>query len=295
MLLHRLEKDGLIHPPRWLADNCMYMVYSGSSAYGANLTASSDFDCFGWCFPPKGMIFPHTEGFINNFDVNIPAFDVWQEHHIKDKQHDKEYDFQIYSVVKFFRLLTDNNPNMVDILFVPDRCVLHATQVGQLVREKRRMFLHAGAFHKFKGYAYAQMKKISAKSNSSNPKRMATIEEFGFDTKFAYHIVRLVDECEQILTTGDLNLERAREQMKAVRRGEWTLEYLEEWFDTKVIQLEQAYTDTKLPKFPDEPAIKNLLLNVLEAHYGSLTAVVKRQTDVDHLKAEMQQVLDRYS
>jgi hypothetical protein len=49
---------------------------------------------------------------------------------------------------------------------VPDNCVKHITKVGQLVRDNRRMFFHAGCFHKFRGYASAQMAKLK---NGINP------------------------------------------------------------------------------------------------------------------------------
>ena len=48
----------------------------------------------------------------------------------------------------------------------------------------------------------------------------------GYDTKFAYHVVRLIGEVEQILVEQDVDLQRDRELLKAIRRGEWTEERL---------------------------------------------------------------------
>ena len=67
----------------------------------------------------------------------------------------RSHDLTIYSIVKFFQLAMENNPNIVDSLFTPATCVLHCTAVGTLVRERRRLFLHKGCWPKFKGYAYA--------------------------------------------------------------------------------------------------------------------------------------------
>ena len=55
----------------------------------------------------------------------------------------------------------ENNPNVIDSLFTPVNCVLHSTRVGNLVRENRRLFLHKGAWPKFKGYAYSQLHKMT--------------------------------------------------------------------------------------------------------------------------------------
>lgn len=91
-----------------------------------------------------------------------------------------------------------------------------------------------------------------------------------FDIKFAYHIIRLLDEAEQILLEGDIDLQRAREPMKAIRRGEWTAEEVRSFAMEKEKALEAAYTNCKLPEKPAVEPLRQLLLNCLEAHYGSL-------------------------
>ncbi len=83
------------------------------------------------------------------------------------------------------------------------------------------------------------MHKIKGRVNASNPARAEAIARFGYDVKFAYHVVRLLDEVEQIMVEGDL--ERNREQLKSIRRGEWTLEALQAHFDAKGRALENAY------------------------------------------------------
>lgn len=294
MLIHDLQKKELIHPPKFLADNTHYLCVMGSTAYGVS-NDDSDQDMYGFCIPPKDDVFPHLRGEVLGFGRQKQRFEQWSEHHIVDKNSRKEYDFAIYSIVKFFHLCMENNPNMVDCLYVPKRCVKHVTKIGQLVLDSRQQFLHKGSFHKFRGYAFAQMAKIKGKANSSNPKRAASIEQFGFDVKFAYHIVRLALEAEQILVEHSLDLERNSEILKSVRRGEWKLEDIEKWFTEKERALESLYASSSIPHAPDEDAIKALLLNCLEMHYGSLSAVVARNTDVDKVLGEMQQVLDRYS
>jgi hypothetical protein len=63
----------------------------------------------------------------------------------------------------------DNNPNMIDSLFVPRRCILHTTQIGEHVREYRKEFLHKGSWHKFKSYSFSQIHKLRTKyKNSQN-------------------------------------------------------------------------------------------------------------------------------
>lgn len=292
MLLHTLEKDKLISPPRWLPDNTAYLTAMGSVAYGVS-GDMSDVDIYGFAMPPKDMVFPHLAGHIPGFGPAPPKFECWEQHHVQDKSGKKEYDFQVFSIVRFFHLLVENNPNMTDSLFTPDRCVLHQTRVAQLVRENRKLFLHKGAYHKFRGYAYQQLKKVQAKT-PSNPKRQALVDAFGYDTKFAYHIVRLALECEEILTQGNLTLDANVAVLKAVREGQWTLERLEKWFEEKESQLEYAKIHSKLPEGPNYDVIKALLLQCLEQHYGDLSKAVTKDNGSQNVINEVQAVLDRY-
>ncbi len=265
----KLHKAGLIKPPGFVHSNVMYETIMGSFAYGVSGDAS-DMDIYGFCVPSRNVVFPHLGGQIDGFGRQQQRFDQFQAHHIKWKG--KEYDLTIYSIVRFFSLCMENNPNMIDSLFTPDNCVLFSTQVGQMVRENRHLFLHKGSWHKFKGYAYSQLHKMGRRN--AEGKRKQLIEEFGFDVKFAYHVVRLLDEAEQILTLGDIDLQRNREQLKAIRRGEMTEREIRDWATAKEKQLELAYSQSKLRHSPDENKIKQLLLDCLEHHYGNLEGCI---------------------
>jgi predicted nucleotidyltransferase len=293
-VLQNLQKRQLINAPHFVVSNIQYETIMGSESYGVS-NDESDRDVYGFCLPPKDLIFPHLAGHVPGFGkVLPPSFEQYQQHHIIDKEARKEYDLTIYNIVKYFQLLMENNPNMIDSIFTPRRCVLHSTKIAEMVRDRRREFLHKGCWHKFKGYAYAQMTKIKDKTNSSNPRRAEWIEKFGYDVKFAYHVVRLLNECEQILMTGDLNLEQNREQLKSIRRGEWTLVQLEDWAEDKHRQLEGLYASSTLQHTPDEEAIRTLLLDCIEEHYGSISAVVVRNDSMGNLIGDMEKLLAKY-
>jgi predicted nucleotidyltransferase len=269
MILHNLVKTKTISPPGFLPDNTHYLTIMGSQAYGV-ATEDSDFDVYGWCIPPKTFIFPHLAGVIHGFGSQGPRFEQWQQHHVYSEN--REYDFTVYGIVKFFQLVMENNPNMVDSLFTPTNCVIHSTRLGNLVRDNRKKFLHRGCWHKFKGYAYSMLHK--AKSQTRIGTRAEGVAKYGYDLKFAANCVRLINEVEQILTEGDLDLRRCSEQIKSVRRGDWTIAHLEEWFASKERSLETQYAESKLPYSPDEDGLKALLMAVLEEHYGDLSTAV---------------------
>ena len=291
--IKKLKSDGKIHPPKYLFSNTHYLCIMGSYAYGVS-TDVSDVDLYGFCVPPKHILFPHTQGIIYGFDNQYEKFDQFTAHHIKGEG--REYDLSVYNIVKYFRLCADNNPNMIDSLFVPIHCIAHTTELANHVRENRRSFLHKGIYHKLKGYAFSQLSKIDSKRNRSNPKRQKSIQEFGMDVKFAYHIVRLINQAEQVLQEGDLDLQKSKEQLKAVRAGEYSLDNIRNYFKQKEPHLEELYQKSKaLPYKPDESKIKQLLLNCLEMHYGSLEkSAVQVQSETEGFVSELRHLINRH-
>lgn len=252
----------------------MYETYMGSMAYGAS-SESSDLDVYGFCIPPKRIIFPHTVGYIIGFGTQPEKFEQYQQHHISDPDarggKGVEYDITIYSIIKYFQLCMNNNPNMIDSLFTPNNCVITRTRVWEMIREKRDIFLHRGCWHKFKGYAYSQLSKMDREPTG---KRKELVEKYGYDVKFAYHLVRLLLEVEQILTEGTLDLQRGHRQLIAIRNGLWSEEQVKKFFYDKETQLEKAYHNSDLPWGPREDEIKALLIECLEFHYGSVDDIL---------------------
>ena len=334
----RLIKMGLINPPKFLKNTVQYEVVTGSIAYGVS-SDNSDIDLYGFCIPSKEVVFPHLVGVIQGFDIEYEKFDQFQQHHVQDKEARKDYDITIFNIVKYFRLCADGNPNMVDSLFVPRRCVLHSTRIGEMVRENRRLFLSKKCWSKLKGYSYSQLAKMNSKNNLgvklramedkfgldhistyedynyTNPDenfinykkllkelsetqstRHQKIREIGYDVKFAYHVVRLLNQAEQILTEHDLDLETNREQLKSIRRGDWTKEQIQQYFDNKEKQLEKVYLESTLRYKPAVDEIKELLVKCLEEYYGSIDEALKcNSKGTSLLIKDIEEVLARYS
>jgi hypothetical protein len=91
----------------------------------------------------------------------------------------------------------------------------------------------------------------------------------------------------------DLDLLRSAEQLKAIRRGDWSLERLEQYFQQKEQHLETLYLNCNLPAKPDNDAIRQLLLDCLEQYYGSLSQAVSRQDGNSRAISDIRQILQR--
>jgi uncharacterized protein len=262
----------------------IYEVITGSQAYGVS-NENSDFDIYSVCIPPKYIVFPFTNGIIPYFGNQGEKFEQYQQQHIK--HNNKDYDISVYNIVKYFQLCMENNPNMIDTLFVPLHCILHKTVIGDMIRDNRKLFLHKGCWHKFKGYAYSQLHKCLTKNPEG--KRVEIVNKYGFDVKFASHVIRLVDECEQILLNGDIDLLKSKEHQKAIRKGEVSLDDIQKWFQEKEKHLENLYNTSKIQYKPDEEKLKVLLLDCLEMQYGKLTNVFEHDINI---QSELQKITD---
>ncbi len=297
--IRALVDKGIASPPKWLPGNIHYETIMGSLAYGV-ASDSSDLDLYGFAIPPKDEVFPHLRGEIIGFGRQRKRFDQYQEHHLNDPSarggKGQSYDVQIYSIVKYFHLCMECNPNMIDSMFTPDISTTHLTSVGVMVRERRHLFLSKIAWHKFKGYAYSQLHKMASKTPQEGSKRWESVQKHGFDVKFAYHLVRLLLEIEQILMDHDLVLNRkdVREHLKAIRRGDISEAEIRAWASDKEAQLERVYTESKLRHKPAENEIKELLLECLEHHYGSLAAVFPKPDQTILAVREIRAVLDKF-
>ena len=325
--------------PEFVKYNIVYEVITGSQAYGCGVVDSSDIDVCSIVVPPKEYTFPHLAGYIHGFSQDIPTFTIYQRHHVV---YDSDIiDVAVYGIVNFFKLAVDNNPNLLDILFTPQRCVLHSSDIGRHLRTHRKLSLSKKPYHRFFGYAFSQLNKAEGKalkryvefcklhefdyytltveevqtSNKLNEqqkqqgvklvsevrqdkgiisKRLPLIIQHGFDTKFASHVVRLLCEAQQILEEHDLDIERNADILKGIRRGEWSLERIKQYFSDQSKVIEQIYANSTLRYACDQAEIAKLLLECLEMHYGSLANAVSAVKEVPQLVSEIEQVLQKY-
>jgi hypothetical protein len=69
---------------------------------------------------------------------------------------------------------------------------------------------------------------------------------------------------------------------------------LKKWFADKETALEKAYNESTLQHSPDEAAIKQLLLDCLEHHFGSLDACITIPNIAEKTLCEIRAALERY-
>lgn len=135
--------------PDYLLMKCL----SGSKAYGTN-TPTSDTDIRGiFCAPKKSIMTPY-------FPVN-------------EKVLLDEEDGKLYELTNFMKLFTDQNPNILELLYVEREDVMITTPEYEVLREAAPKLLSKKTAFTFSGFAMSQLKRIKGHDKwQNNPEQV---------------------------------------------------------------------------------------------------------------------------
>lgn len=125
----------------------IYECISGSRAYGTS-HPDSDEDIRGIYILPRILelsLNPHIE-------------------HIADGRGDVVY----YSLRRFSELAVNANPNIIELLYMPDDLVTKTTKYMQKLIENRSVFITKKSYYSHIGYALAQIKKAKGQNKWIN-------------------------------------------------------------------------------------------------------------------------------
>lgn len=97
-----------------------------------------------------------------------------------------------------------------------------------------------------------------------NEKRAALEAKFGFDTKHASHLVRLMRMAREILVDHKVLVKRPdAEELLAIRAGAWSYEQIVEFAETEDLVLNEVVKTCTLPKIPDMNFFDNLVREMI--------------------------------
>lgn len=100
-------------------------------------------------------------------------------------------------------------------------------------------------------------------------KRRKLVERFGYDAKNAAHAVRLLRMAVGFLGTGILEVYRERDgdELRAIKKGEWTLAQVKAEAERLFAEAEAAYVASPLPESVDIERINRLLVDLTLRHW----------------------------
>lgn len=126
-----------------LGKNIILLGLGGSHAYGTE-NENSDVDLRGVFLNSKSDILGIGEGY-EQYDSNAT-------------------DTVIYSFNKIVKLLTNCNPNVIELLGLNPEHYLYISDVGQELLDNKKIFLSKKAVFTFGGYASSQLRRLDNKS-----------------------------------------------------------------------------------------------------------------------------------
>lgn len=244
-----------VHGPEWLQSRTVYLCRAGSHAYGTNIE-TSDEDYRGVAIAP-----------LSNY---LGIVDKFEQCEVKDP------DLTIFEFRKFVTLAAQANPNILELLFVdrgdviigkPGSCNWAQESAYRRIFSMRGFFVTKRARVTFSGYATSQLKKIKNNTEHSIPgsPRFERIQQFGYCTKNAMHLVRLLRMAREILETGEVNVKRKdAEELLAIRNGKWTLPELVEYAEMMDKELTSVAERSSLPEQPDMKEIDRRCIAIMK-------------------------------
>ena len=125
-----------------LGYNVILLTLGGSHAYGTNLE-TSDVDIRGCALNAKDEILTNK-----NFEQFV----------------NEDTDTTIYSFNKLIHLLTNVNPNTIEMLGCKPEHYLYLSPIGKELLANRHLFLSKKCIHSFGGYANAQLRRLDNKA-----------------------------------------------------------------------------------------------------------------------------------
>ena len=182
-----------------------------------------------------------------------PTKEVLSFFHNEETYVTKEPDITLHELKKFMYLAAKGNPTVLELLFVPEYEIL--TLPGLMLVKHREDFLSSHVRDSFGGYAYQQAVKLQKREAEG-------YVGFGPELKNRYakharHLLRLLYQGEELLTTGKMTFPRPnREEIMAF--GELPSEEVISIFTKKYAHFKEVPS-----VLPDEPAwdkLDNLLL-----------------------------------
>lgn len=242
------------HPQRYAGE--FVRVVIGSTIHGLSVAGTDDLDLMGIRIESA----QEALGLGQPFEQY-----VWRTQPEGEPSGPGDVDLTVYSLRKWLRLAANGNPTILNLLFVPRN---YREIDGVLATDLRGLtskIISREAGFRYQGYLRAQRERLlglRGGQRTGSTRRERYVAEFGFDVKFAGHMIRLGVQGVELLQTGHLELpipEPRRSEILAVRLGEVALDECIKWAESLENTLERLCHEADLPEHPDREHLNKWL------------------------------------
>ncbi len=249
-------------------DSTILRCLVGSGAHGLSVSDQDDRDEMGICIEPPDYV------------IGLQEFEQYEHHTAWERPGGRanrsgpgDLDVTIYSLRKYLRLALAGNPTILLPLFVPDEHTITITSLGRELRALTPVIVSKNAGRRFLGYMDAQRRSLLSRDGKGRDvTRPELIEQYGFDTKFCAHMVRLGWQGIELMKTGQLILplaEDKRQWLTELRTGQHTLADALHRATAAELVIRELLDTSPLPDQPDYTAAGEWLVSAYQRAWSA--------------------------
>lgn len=232
----------------------------GSTIHGLQLEGTNDRDEMGVCIEPAEYV------------IGLEHFETWVYRTKPEGARSEagDLDLVVHSLRKFARLALKGNPTVLLLLFVKPEDLLLRSPLGDELQRLAPAFVSRQAGKAFLGYLTAQKQRLLGERGQLRTHRPELVDEHGYDTKYAMHMLRLGYQGRELLETGRISLPmREPERMRVfdVRRGEVVFNDVLTEVGTLERDLADLIETSPLPPLPNYAAVDEFLVAAHLRHW----------------------------
>lgn len=241
----------------------------GSTVHGLNVNDGiEDRDEMGICVEP----FAEAMSLGRRFEQFIYRSAAEREGRPDARSTAGDLDLVIYSLRKWMRLALKGNPTILLLLFTPEDQLVACDAVGSELRALTPSIVSRRVQAPFLGYLQAQKQRLTGARGQKRIHRPELEAMYGFDTKYAMHMLRLGFQGVELLTTGRLSLpmrEPERSFLLDVRRGRVSeAKCLAEAGELEK-QLTDLATTSPLPEAPESDRVERWMFDAYRRRWSA--------------------------
>jgi predicted nucleotidyltransferase len=231
-----------------LIDRLIHLFVVGSELHGAKVQGTDDLDIYGLYVEPPEMAVgldsrPH---FVSSTAGN------------ERRNGPKDVDVTLYSLKKWAGLACKGNPTALHFLFTKSAL---RNKIWSEILEQKDAFLSRSCVPQFLPLRRCTMKRMTGKLGRGKKGQRPEMEEkYGYDVKAGMHVLRLLYECQELVSTGNIPLPRPeRDLLIQARTGKFTMEKVLAMSQRLFAECEEAAHHSSLPEKVDRAVISKLL------------------------------------
>jgi uncharacterized protein len=242
-LLKHVAESGFPFPERLI-----HLFVGGSELHGAKVHGTDDLDIYGVYVEPPELVL--------GLD-SMPHF-VWSTAGNERRNGPKDVDVTLYSLKKWAGLACKGNPTALHFLFTKSAV---RSKTWTNISAQRDVFLSRACVPQFLGFANAQLKRMTGQMGRGKKGQRPELEKkYGYDVKAGMHVLRLLSECHELVSTGKITLPRPeRDLLIRVRAGKYSMDKVLAMAQRQFADCEQAAKASSLPEKIDRAAMSKLL------------------------------------